>query len=266
MDLKYLCEQTAALVRQTGEFIRSERIQFKSLGTQSKGKHDYVTYVDKGAEERLVSGLHNLLPESGFIAEEGTSNKKGEKYNWVIDPIDGTTNFIHACPPYAVSVALLEDSRIILGVVYEIVLDECFYSYEGGKAYLNGKLIHVSETESVSESLIATGFPYNNFGRMESFMKTLEYFFVNTHGVRRLGSAATDLAYVACGRYDAFYEYNLKPWDVAAGAFIVEQAGGKVSDFRGGRDFLFGNEIVATNNRTFKEFKEKVAYFMNSNE
>ena len=263
MELEQLCSNAIEIITGVGQFIREERLQFSSGKIEIKGKHDFVTYVDKGAEEQLVNGLGSLLPNSGFIAEEGTSDTKGEFYNWIIDPIDGTTNFIHGSPPYSISVALMKGDQIVIGIVYEIVARECFYSYKGSPAFLNGTEIHVSEQATIADSLIATGFPYSYFDRLEPFMKTLDYFFINSHGVRRLGSAATDLAYVACGRYDAFYEYNLNPWDVAAGAFLIQQAGGIVSDFRGGNDYLFGKEVVATNNLVFKEFQSKVDQIMN---
>lgn len=263
MELEELCTKVIDLVENVGHFIREERKEFVEGQFETKGKHDFVTHVDKEAEQRLVEGLEKLLNGSGFIAEEGTSDLKGELYNWIIDPIDGTTNYIHGCPPYSISVALMKADKIVLGVVYEIVARECFYSWMGAPAFLNGKTIQVSQRNSVADSLIATGFPYSYFERMESFMKTLDYFFVNSHGVRRLGSAAADLAYVACGRYEAFYEYNLSPWDVAAGAFLVQQAGGRVADFGGGNNYLFGNEIVATNKKIFKEFQTKVDQLMN---
>lgn len=139
---------------------------------------------------------------------------------------------------------------------YEVMLEECFYAFEGGEAYLNGKPITVSKTEKVTNSLIATGFPYYNYDRIKPFLETLDYFMRNSHGIRRIGSAATDLVYVACGRFDSFYEYSLSPWDVAAGAFIVEKAGGKVSDFSGGDNYIFGKEIIATNSLIFDEFLE----------
>jgi len=158
----------------------------------------------------------------------------------------------------------MEGNEIILGVIYEIFSAECFYGFKGSAVFINGKAVKVSSTPNVAQSLIATGFPYYNFGRLEQFMKTMDYFFYNSHGVRRLGSAAVDLAYVACGRYDAFYEYNLNPWDVAAGAFLVTLAGGKVGDFKGGDNYLFGKEIVASNNLIFDEFQMTVGQFMNS--
>lgn len=263
MNLEILCKDVIILVEEVAVYIRNESKEFSSKNIKIKGKHDFVTHVDKEAEVRLVTGLQKLIPLSGFIAEEGTGSKTNSTYNWVIDPIDGTTNFIHGSPPYAISIALMEDNKVVLGVVYEIVNSECFYSYKNAKAFLNGIPIQVSRVSTVSDSLIATGFPYNSFERMAAFMKSLEYFFTQTHGVRRLGSAATDLAYVACGRYDAFYEYNLKAWDVAAGAFIVIQAGGRVGDFHGDENFIFGKEIVASNSLIYNEFQKKVEKLMN---
>ncbi|MBA7523951.1 Inositol-1-monophosphatase [subsurface metagenome] len=263
MDLESLCNEAIVLIREVGNFISNERVKFSKESIESKGKHNYVTYVDTKAEELLVEGLQQILPSSGFITEEGTASVRNEIYNWVIDPLDGTTNFIHGSPPYAISVALMEKEEVVLGVVYEISGSECFYSYRNSGAFLNGSAIHVSKVESVSESLIATGFPYDNFDRLEPFMRSLKHFFVHTHGVRRLGSAATDLAYVACGRYDAFYEYNLNAWDVAAGAFVVKQAGGMAGDFSGGENYIFGREIVASNKRIFNEFQHKVGQIMN---
>jgi myo-inositol-1(or 4)-monophosphatase len=217
--------------------------------------------VDKSSEKMIVEGLAGLLPGSGFIAEEGTSSLKGEHYNWIIDPLDGTTNFIHGIPCYAISIALMRDEELVLGVIYEINLDECFYSWEGGKAYLNGGEIRVSETAKLADSLLATGFPYYDYGRMDEYLELFKHFMQNTHGLRRLGSAATDLAYVACGRFEGFYEYGLQSWDVAAGAFLVKQAGGKVSDFSGKNNFIFGKELVAGNSACFPEFLHAVQRF-----
>ncbi|RCW32755.1 inositol monophosphatase family protein [Marinilabilia salmonicolor] len=261
-DFKQICESTVQIARETGEFVKEYR-QYNKPSVKSKGRNDFVTQIDKASEERLVKALGELLPESGFIAEENTSDKKGEIYNWIIDPIDGTTNFIHGLYPFAISIALQENDEIVLGVVYEMGLDECFYAWKDGPALLNGEPIHVSDNATVADSLIATGFPYTNYSLIGNFMDTLDYFMKNSHGLRRLGSAAADLAYVACGRFDAFYEYNLKPWDVAAGAFIVQQAGGKVSDFRGGNNYLFGQEIVCGNDQMFSEMQEVIDKYMN---
>ncbi|MDO9185123.1 MAG: inositol monophosphatase family protein [Bacteroidia bacterium] len=260
--MQKLCQDVCKLTKQVGMFIKSERLKFSTESVEIKGKNDFVSYVDKTAEQKLVEGLAILLPEAGFIAEEGTSSKKGEIYNWIIDPLDGTTNFIHGIPCFAISIALTRNNKLVLGVIYEINLDECFYAWEGSKAYLNEKEISVSKTQKLSDSLIATGFPYYNYARQDEYMELFKHFMKNTRGLRRLGSAATDLAYVACGRFDGFYEYSLRAWDVAAGAFIVQQAGGTVTDFQGNDNYIFGEEIVAGNKACFDEFLGSVkTYF-----
>jgi myo-inositol-1(or 4)-monophosphatase len=157
----------------------------------------------------------------------------------------------------------MRDKQLVLGVIYEINLDECFYAWEGSKAFLNGKEIQVSKAPTLADSLLATGFPYYDYERMSEYLELLNYFMKHTHGLRRLGSAATDLAYVACGRFEGFYEYSLQPWDVAAGAFIVQQAGGKVTDFSGTDDYIFGKEIVAGNSLFFEEFLNAIKKHFN---
>ncbi|MCT4615832.1 MAG: inositol monophosphatase [Marinifilaceae bacterium] len=261
MDFKILCNHVIDLVKEVGQYIKENQAKIVASDIESKGVHDFVSFVDKTAEKMLVERLKTLTPEAGFIAEEKTDTSVGEKYNWIIDPLDGTTNYIHGYNPYAISIALQEDDNTVLGVVYEISLDECFYSYKGADAFLNGDKISVSEANSISSSLIATGFPYYDFDDLSSYLKSLEYFIRNSHGVRRAGSAATDLAYVACGRFDAFYEYNLNAWDVAAGAFLIEQAGGMVSDFKAGNDYIFGRTILGANKNLYSEFQNKVESF-----
>jgi myo-inositol-1(or 4)-monophosphatase len=263
MDLELLCNNVCDIAKQTGAYINEERTKFSFDKVEVKGKNDFVSHVDKTAEKQIVESLAKLLPESGFIAEEGTSSKKGDIYNWIIDPLDGTTNFIHGLPCFSVSIALMRDKELVMGVIYEINLDECFYAWENSKAFLNGKEISVSKAPTLSDTLLATGFPYYDYGKMEEYLGLLSYFMKNTHGLRRLGSAATDLAYVACGRFDGFYEYCLKPWDVAAGAFLVQQAGGKVTDFKGEDNYIFGKEIVAGNDACFNEFLGKVKEYFN---
>lgn len=244
---KQLCVDTCEIARNVGKFMSKERESFDNSKIETKGLHDLVSYVDKESEKQIIEQLQKILPESGFIAEEGTNDKKGERYNWVIDPLDGTTNYIQGVPIYSVSIGLLDGNELVLGVVYEVGRDECFYAWKNGGAYLNGKAIHVSVRNNIHDALLATGFPYSDFSRMEDYMIFLNKMMKEARGVRRLGSAAADLAYVACGRFDAFWEYDLKPWDVAAGAVIVKEAGGKVTDYKGGNDYLYGHEIIASN-------------------
>lgn len=262
MNLENICQQVIDITKSVGEFILSEKNNITHLNVEEKGLHDLVTYVDKTSEQKLVDELTKILPKAGFIAEEGTSVKKGDIYNWIIDPLDGTTNFIHGLTPFAISIALMENDKIILGVVHELGLNECFYAWKDSPAFLNEEIIKVSEIETIENSLIATGFPYYDYKRIKPFLESLEYFMENSHGIRRLGSAATDLVYVACGRFEAFYEYSLSPWDVAAGAFIVQQAGGIVSDFKGENNYIFGKEIIATNNFVFDNFLNNIKKIM----
>jgi myo-inositol-1(or 4)-monophosphatase len=254
IDLEKLCFKVQELAREVGQFIAGERQKFTAQDIILKGKSDMVTYVDKTSEARIVAALRELLPGCGFIAEEGTATDSGEKYRWVIDPLDGTTNYIHGISPFAVSIALMEDDEIILGVVYEISLDEMFYAWKGSKAYLNGREIRVSEAARTEDALIATGFPYYNFSKLDRYMGAMNVFMRNSHGLRRLGSAAADMVYVAAGRFEAFYEHALHAWDVAAGIIILKQAGGRICDFNGGENYLFGGEMVASNANYFEEF------------
>jgi len=258
LNLESLCKQVISLSGKTGKFILSEQERFSSGSIEKKGFNDLVSYVDKTAEKMLVEELRNILPEAGFIAEENTVARSDSKYTWIIDPLDGTTNFIHGVPCYCISIALVEDKEPVIGIVHELTRNECFYAWKNGGAFLNGKKIRVSAVDRLSDSLLATGFPYHDYSLMESYMKIFDYCMRNTHGLRRLGSAAADLAYVACGRFELFYEYGLNAWDVAAGVLLVKEAGGKVADFRGGEDYIFGKEIIAANAGTFDEFADVV--------
>jgi myo-inositol-1(or 4)-monophosphatase len=187
------------------------------------------------------------------LAEEGTVSTEERPWQWIIDPLDGTTNFLHGLPFFSISLALQYEGETVIGIVYEANRQELFYSWKGASAaFLNGKPIHVSPTTQLEDSLLATGFPYYDFERMPAYIEVLQRFMRDTRGLRRFGSAALDLAYVACGRFDGYFEYSLSPWDVAAGAFLVQQAGGQVSDFSGGRDFIHGQEIVAVNDGLFQ--------------
>jgi myo-inositol-1(or 4)-monophosphatase len=262
MNYEYICKNVINSINDAGRFIQNEARKFSTDKIEVKGLHNFVSYVDKTSEEILVEGLSEILPEAGFITEEGTKGNDGEQLKWVIDPLDGTTNFIHGLPLYSISVALMDGNETVLGVVQELNLNECFYAWKDSPAYLNGNEIHVSTTSKVKDSLIATGFPYYDFDKMKAYLDSLEFFMKNSHGARRLGTAAADLAYVACGRFEAFYEYSLQPWDVAAGAFIVERAGGKVCDFKGGSDYIFGKELVTTNGHIHNEFMSIIQQYL----
>jgi len=248
-----ITEEALEIIRRAGNMVRQHHGKLSARQIEHKGTHDFVTEIDKKVEKFLAENLGALIPGSGFLTEEKTVEELDAEYVWIIDPIDGTTNFIHGLYPVAVSVALQYRGRTVWGMVYEPGLDELFYADETG-AYLNGNPVKVSDETSLDRSLIATGFPYKNYDKLDAYMNSFRYLMFHTAGIRRLGSAAADLVYVACGRMDGFYEYGLSPWDVAAGAFIVRQAGGRVTDFRGGTDWLYGGEILATNKKIHDEF------------
>lgn len=252
--LNTLLPQTIDIAREVGAFIRKERKNFDPNRIEHKGLNDLVSYVDKEAEKQIVARLIELLPEAGFITEEGTNSTQHEQFNWVIDPLDGTTNFIHGLPIFSVSIALMEYQAVVLGVVYEVNLDECFAAVKGGGAFCNDQPIRVSKVTSISSSLIATGFPYYDFDQVDRYFEVLKFLIRSSHGLRRLGSAAVDLCYVASGRIEGYFEYNLNSYDVAAGALIVQEAGGMVTDFEGGDDYIFGRQIVSTNGPIHAEF------------
>lgn len=254
MNLASLCNEVIAISKVAGDFILMERKRFSSSAVELKGHNDLVSYVDKGAEKLIVDRLSELLPEAGFIVEEKTSEKTGDRYSWIVDPLDGTTNFVHGIPCFCVSIALYDHGQPVLGVVHELNLQECFYAWKDGGAWMNGEQIRVSAAVSMADSLIATGFPYYDYERMVPYMKVFDHCMRNTRGLRRLGSAAADLAYVAAGRFEAFYEYGLNPYDVAGGIVLVQEAGGTVTDFSGGDNHTFGREIIASNARIHEEF------------
>lgn len=261
-DLQTICNNACEAIIETGHFIHSQMLSFSAEKIETKGNHDFVSYVDKTAELMLVEKLGNLLPEAGFLVEEKSVERSDASFQWIIDPLDGTTNFIHAVPLYSISVALHKNNEPLIGIIYEINLKECFFTWKGGKAYLNGKPIQVSKSLDLNTSLLATGFPYTDYERLEKFMDLLSWTMKNTRGVRRLGSAAVDLAWVACGRFDGFFEYGLNPWDVAAGAFLVQQAGGRNCDFSGNDNYIYGKEIISSNPAIYNELSTIINQYL----
>lgn len=258
MNYELLCSKVIAVTRLTGNFIRKEAMSFDANAIEYKGLNDLVSYVDKNAEKQIVKNLTKILPEAGFITEEETENVKGQTYTWIIDPLDGTTNFIHGIPTYSISIALYEHDEPVIGVVYEINRGEMFSAYKGGGAYLNNKPIRVSQNNNLSKCLLATGFPYYQFDKQPQYMQLFTEMMQQCHGLRRIGSAAVDLAYVACGRFDAYFEYNLNSYDVAAGAFIVQQAGGTILNFSGGTEIFETREVLATNSQVTEEILQTI--------
>lgn len=255
MNLEKIENGVIDISREVGAFIQKEGESFDL--TRIEQKHVFnnlVSYVDKEAERKLVKALSKIFPEAGFITEEGTvEQSKEHEYNWIVDPLDGTTNFLHGLPLYAISIGLTRQGKAVLGVIYDIYNQHCYHATEDSPAFRDDKVIKVSAIGSLSESLLATGFPYYHFDKRDDYLEIIKHFLNETHGIRRLGSAAMDLAYVACGKLEGFFEYNLHPWDIAAGTLIVQQAGGKITDFNGGNEFLFGNQFCASNTLVHEE-------------
>lgn len=247
LDLESLCAKVREIALEAGAFLREQREKFDGSRVEEKSAHNYVSYVDKESERRLVEQLSALLPEAGFIAEEGTGSLDGQEYCWVIDPLDGTSNYIHDMAPYAVSIALRTRGEIILGVVYEVCRDECFYAWKGSKAYLNGKEIHVSGIREFDKAFIAIGFPYDSDHYRPTALHLVDKLYGFAGGTRLLGSAASEICYVAAGRFEARIEGFLGPWDVAAAGIILMQAGGILTDFDGKDTWSSGKQVVASN-------------------
>ncbi len=246
MNLAGLEKDVIALCEEVGEFMFKESENFDLSRIEQKGSFsNLVSYVDKESEKRLVARLSELLPGSGFLAEEGTETKGTNDYRWIIDPLDGTTNYLHGLPIYAISIGLQRKDKTVLGIVYDVSHKDCYHAIENNPAYCNQKEIRISPVNKLEESLLATGFPYYHLDKRENYLEIIKIFLEKTHGIRRLGSAAMDLAYVACGKLEGFFEYNLSPWDVAGGTFIVQQAGGVVTDFSGGENHLHGGQLCA---------------------
>jgi myo-inositol-1(or 4)-monophosphatase len=245
MEYKTILDDALAITAEAATFIRSQSGKVKAEQVEAKSRNSLVSYVDKTAEEILVSGLGKIIPQSGFITEEGTVAQHKSEYTWIIDPLDGTTNFLQQIPVYAVSVGLMHHNELILGIVSDVEQQEVFYAWKGGGAWCNGEKIRVSARTDVQDAVVATGFPYASRDVLPQLTSVFEFFLKNARGIRRLGSAAIDLAYVACGRFDVYYETTLNPWDIAGGIIIVEEAGGLVSDFSGQKRMMDNGQVIA---------------------
>ena len=247
MNYTLLTSEVCRVAREAGTYLRQEQRKLRADQVERKHAHDYVSYVDKTSEEKIVAQLRTLLPEAGFLTEEGTTgNRHGEAVWWVIDPLDGTTNYVHGTGPFAVSIALRNATEILLGVVYEVTLDECFSAWQGGGAYLNGQPIHVS-AKPIEEALLGIELPYDADMYREIGISLIRRFYGLCGGIRMNGSAAVALCYVACGRWDGWLERGLGQWDFMAAALIVSEAGGIVTGFQGEPFFLNGDGVIASN-------------------
>lgn len=230
------------------------------LDIEQKGRADFVSEVDRQAEEIIIDTIHSAYPDHGILAEESgiSGDKDKSEHEWVIDPLDGTTNFLHGLPVYAVSIGLRVKGVLQTAVVYDPSRDELFSASKGKGAHLNDRRIRVSDTRTLSNALLATGFPYNEMKYLEPWLGSFKALVPHVAGIRRAGSAALDLAQVACGRYDGFWEFGLNPWDMAAGILLIQEAGGFSSDMKGRQDMLETGHIIAGNPRLFGKLQTLV--------
>ena len=252
-DLKSLMNGLLKAMHANADFLRNARKDFKPGDIEFKNSNDLVSFVDRESENRLQAACTLLLPESGFILEEGGTDGADREYRWIIDPLDGTTNFVHDLPAWCMSVALQKNEETVLGVVYDVPHQEVFSAILGQGAFRNGVSIRVSEQDKLSGALVGMGFPYRANGRMDDYLAVIKSFLISAQGVRRFGAAALDLCQVACGRLEGFFEIGLQAWDVAAGALILAEAGGSATDFEGTANFVFGKQIVASNGKLQEE-------------
>jgi len=239
--------------RRAGTIINRASTQLDLLTVQSKSPNDFVTEVDQAAEAAIIEVLREAYPEHGILAEESgeTAAPADSEYQWIIDPLDGTTNFIHGFPQYAISIALAKNGVIEQAVVYDPTRNELFTATKGRGAFLNDRRIRVSKRTRLNESLIGTGFPYRQFDNVEAYLAMFRELTQKTAGIRRPGAASLDLAYVACGRLDGFWEMGLQPWDMAGGALLIQEAGGLVSDLAGEGAWLETGNVVAGTPKVF---------------
>jgi myo-inositol-1(or 4)-monophosphatase len=230
------------------------------LDIEQKGRADFVSEVDRQAEEIIINTIHSAYPDHGILAEESGISGDIDKseHEWIIDPLDGTTNFLHGLPVYAVSIGLRVKGVLQTAVVYDPSRDELFSASKGKGAHLNDRRIRVSDTRTLSNALLATGFPYNEMKYLEPWLGSFKALVPHVAGIRRAGSAALDLAQVACGRYDGFWEFGLNPWDMAAGILLIQEAGGFSSDMKGGQDMLETGHIIAGNPKLFGKLQTLV--------
>lgn len=244
-------ETAIDLCRAAGDILnyyadREKQVEFK-------GQANLVTIADKKSEELIIGGILGRYPTHSILAEESGATQPGASVQWIIDPVDGTTNFAHGYPFYCVSIGVEENGERVCGAVYDPVRDEMFSAARGAGAYRNGERLRVSGVERLSQALLITGFPYNFRDRLETILSQFQKFLVASQAVRRGGSAALDLCYLAAGRLDGFWELNLQPWDTAAGGLILEEAGGRVTDFKGGPFSVYMKEILASNGLVHEE-------------
>ncbi len=252
MDLSLILEQTKNAVAQAAVFIKKHYASVSYDQIEVKEHNSLVSFVDKGAEKILVEELSKIIPNSGFWTEEDTPNDLDKELIWIIDPLDGTTNFLHHIPYFSVSVALWNKTDLIVGVIQDVMIGDVFSAAKDEGAFLNGDRMHIRNV-GLSHSLVATGFPYTNEYPVDAHFEIIKNWLMRGRGMRRFGSAALDLCYVAASRTQAYYESTLNAWDLAAGILIVKEAGGIVSDYKGKQKMLTEGHIIAANPELYPE-------------
>lgn len=251
-DLQPILNIAIRAARSAGALIVRQLERVDSLNVTAKGRNDFVTEVDHRAEQIIIDTIHKAYPDHGILAEE-SGQQGGDEFVWIIDPLDGTTNFLHNFPHFAISIAVEHRSQTVHGVIFDPVRQELFTASRGDGAQLDNRRIRVSRKSDLATALLGTGFPFRELSHLDGYLSTLRAFMPNCAGIRRAGSAALDLAYVAAGRLDGFWEFGLKRWDIAAGALIIHEAGGFVSDPMGGESYLACGDIVAGNPKIAKK-------------
>ncbi len=257
MDIENICRKVEETAVAVGRFLKEEQSKLKKSDIELKGTRNYVTHIDKAAEKKAVASLKPLIANAGFLTEEGTVENSAKEYTWIIDPLDGTTNYVHGDTPFSVSIALTKNGQTLLGVVYDPVAKHLFSSHQGSKAMLNGQPISVNGKAELKNAYLGFGIPYTLNAKGEQILKNAIAQF-HYCSLRIKGSAALEICYVACGRSDAYFHSGLSPWDVAAGAFILQCAGGLCTDFSNGDNYLFGKEMVASNGKIHAEILKKI--------
>ncbi len=249
--------------RRAGSLINRATQDVDLLTVERKGVSDYVSEVDRMAEQTIVETLTEAYPDHAILAEEGGAKGQSD-YVWIIDPLDGTTNFLHGFPQFAVSIGLQVKGVLSLAVVYDPTRNELFTATRGRGAHLNDRRLRVSKQTRLQESLIGTGFPYRDFTYLDDYLKMFRELLPKTAGLRRPGCASLDLAYVAAGRYDGFWEAGLKPWDIAAGVLLIQEAGGLVTDFDGGENYMATGNVVGGNPKVFSQLLKVIQPHMSA--
>ena len=255
----HIADQVCKIARQAGELIRNEARTFDQRKVEIKGSHDFVSYVDKSSEAFIVKELQALVPEAGFLVEENTVKPNAGGLRWIVDPLDGTTSFLHGYPFYAVSIALVDGDEPLIGVVYHVPADVCYYTWKGAESYRDGQVIHVSKVATLARALGTLNLPARNYEHLDAYMELCKLFTMHTDGLRIGGATAIQICQVAEGSVDFFFTEGHKEWDIAAGMIILENAGGKYFDYAGDGDLLSKGNIVCTN--ALLEEECKIVFF-----